>query len=491
MNPPLTGSREDFFQRPLSALANPKKVNGIADLRRAFLQSQAVLVAVDTVVVLMSGLVAHWFTQPSDSALPVGAQPDIDWWWIFIPLGGWYTFAWLNDLYDIPSAPFKALNAARVLTVCVMSTAVSFLAGLPLASQSLSLFLLYFLSIVLPLDIGWRLAHAALSKSGFFLWRVLIVGVGDHAQAVAAMLRHHSGLSHQVVGYVSEIPDVAETADDGLPVWNASTELASLIQQLQIHQVVIATDSKLERNVAECLVACQATGISILSISDLYDRLFRKVPIEYVEPAWILDAVKSASNRLQLSSKRCLDLTIVLFALPVFMLVFALIAPLIKLTSPGPVLYRQLRCGRGGKPFWILKFRTMFTDAEKGGKPRWATANDPRITRVGYFLRKTHLDEVPQLFNILYGEMSFVGPRPERPEFVEELEQVIPYYRARLLVKPGLTGWAQVNYPYGNTVEDALIKLQYDIHYIRHWSLWLDIYTLFHTVSTVLKATGT
>jgi lipopolysaccharide/colanic/teichoic acid biosynthesis glycosyltransferase len=133
----------------------------------------------------------------------------------------------------------------------------------------------------------------------------------------------------------------------------------------------------------------------------------------------------------------------------------------------------------------------MFTDAEKGGKPRWATANDPRITRVGYFLRKTHLDEVPQLFNILYGEMSFVGPRPERPEFVEELEQVIPYYRARLLVKPGLTGWAQVNYPYGNTVEDALIKLQYDIHYIRHWSLWLDIYTLFHTVSTVLKATGT
>nr|HMN29558.1 sugar transferase [Caldilineaceae bacterium] len=288
-----------------------------------------------------------------------------------------------------------------------------------------------------------------------------------------------------------ETPDAPETADDDLPVWNAPTELASLARQLQIHQVVIATDRHLERNVAESLVACQTTGTNVLSISDLYERLFRKVPIEYVEPAWVLDAVKSASNRRQLISKRLLDLTLVLLALPLFLLLCAVIMPAIKLTSPGSVFYRQQRCGRGGKSFWILKFRTMYTDAERGGAPRWASANDPRITRVGYILRKTHLDELPQLFNILTGEMSLVGPRPERPEFVKELEKEIPYYRARLLVKPGLTGWAQINYPYGNTVEDALIKLQYDIHYIRHWSFSFDIYILFNTVNTVIRATGT
>ena len=189
--------------------------------------------------------------------------------------------------------------------------------------------------------------------------------------------------------------------------------------------------------------------------------------------------------------KRALDLTITLFALPWFLLVFPLIAIAIKLNSSGPILYRQERSGLGGKAFQILKFRTMFIDAEKDGKARWAQKDDPRITQVGKFLRKSRLDELPQFINILRGDMSLIGPRPERPEFVAELERELPYYSARLLVPPGLTGWAQIKYTYGNSVEDALIKLEYDVYYVRHWSVWMDIYILFQTVSVVLSAKGT
>jgi exopolysaccharide biosynthesis polyprenyl glycosylphosphotransferase len=199
---------------------------------------------------------------------------------------------------------------------------------------------------------------------------------------------------------------------------------------------------------------------------------------------------QSIFNRLQRLSKRGLDLVVVLVSLPIFGLLIPLLALAIRLDSPGPVFYRQVRSGRGGKPFSIIKFRTMFTDAEKDGKPRWAMEDDPRITRAGRFLRKTRLDELPQIFNILKGDMSIVGPRPERPEFVAELSQAIPFYQVRLTVKPGLTGWAQIHAEYGNSVEDALVKLQYDFYYIRCWSLWLDLYTMFKTVYVVFKLQG-
>jgi lipopolysaccharide/colanic/teichoic acid biosynthesis glycosyltransferase len=178
-------------------------------------------------------------------------------------------------------------------------------------------------------------------------------------------------------------------------------------------------------------------------------------------------------------------------ALPVLLLIFTPIALAIKLESPGPVFYRQIRCGRAGKPFMIFKFRTMVQDAEQDGKARWAFDGDPRITRVGNFLRKSRLDELPQVLNVLLGDMSMVGPRPERPEFVEELETEVKYYRMRMLVKPGITGWAQVNYDYGNTIDHARMKLQYDLYYVRYWSIWQDLYILFRTIGVALQLKGT
>jgi lipopolysaccharide/colanic/teichoic acid biosynthesis glycosyltransferase len=166
------------------------------------------------------------------------------------------------------------------------------------------------------------------------------------------------------------------------------------------------------------------------------------------------------------------------------------IAAAIKLESPGPVFYRQMRAGQGGRPFQLLKFRTMIAGAEADGQARWARAIDARVTRVGRLLRRTRLDELPQLFNVLRGDMSLIGPRPERPELIAVLEQEIPFYRARLLVKPGLTGWAQVNYGYGRSVEDARVKLEYDLYYIKQQSIWLDLVILFRTVEVVLGMKG-
>jgi exopolysaccharide biosynthesis polyprenyl glycosylphosphotransferase len=269
-------------------------------------------------------------------------------------------------------------------------------------------------------------------------------------------------------------------------------ELPQLARKQWAREIVIASDAELEPQLFQYISNCQALGIRVTSMADFYARLERKIPVEYIGTNWVLQAIQDRAlfRGLQLAFKRLMDLLLLLFGLPVLALLLPLLALLIHLDSPGPIFYRQVRSGRGGAPFWILKFRTMIADAEKAGKPQWATERDPRITRVGHFLRKSRLDEVPQLINILRGEMSFVGPRPERPEFVEMLREQIPFYDTRMMIKPGLTGWAQVHYDYGNSTDDALVKLQHDFFYIRHWTFWMDVYVLFRTVAVVLQLKG-
>jgi exopolysaccharide biosynthesis polyprenyl glycosylphosphotransferase len=271
-----------------------------------------------------------------------------------------------------------------------------------------------------------------------------------------------------------------------------SRELLSVIEKHKIHEIVVTTNGRLKNKLFESLVECQAKGVRVSWMPEFYERLYQKVPVEHLDRSWALYMIQNRPvfNRMALGIKRLLDLILLLFALPVFLIILIPVALAIRLESPGPIFYRQVRCGRAGDLFMIYKFRTMVAHAEHDGKARWASKGDPRITRVGQFLRKARLDELPQLFNVFRGEMSIIGPRPERPEFVEQLEEVIPFYRMRHLVKPGLTGWAQINYDYGNTVDDALVKLQYDFYYVRYWSIWLDLYILFRTVGVVLLLKG-
>jgi exopolysaccharide biosynthesis polyprenyl glycosylphosphotransferase len=427
------------------------------------------------------------------NASTIVARISLRWYWFPMLLGGWWLLAWLNDLYDVPSSGNKMLNTGRVAVTSGMSLFIYLIVfffipepgGLP------RLFFLYFLAIVSLAVILWRWTYAALFKLLPLQHHVLIVGLGERGRSLACMLEQETKLDYKVLGYVDDVA-TSETSYGELPVWGKAADLPRLTQQLQIHEIIVAIEQDLDKDLFHWLTECQANGVRISLLPDLYEQIYHKIPIEYVDPSWVLHVIQGRPifNRLQLAVKRLLDLGLVLASLPILVLVLPVIALAIRLDSIGPIFYHQIRCGRAGRPFSIFKFRTMSINAELDGQPRWATQSDVRITRVGRILRKTRLDELPQLINVLRGEMSLIGPRPERPEFVEMLQQQIPFYRTRLMVKPGLTGWAQIHYDYGNSVEDALIKLQYDFYYLRYWSVWLDLYVAFRTFAVVLKLKG-
>ena len=436
-----------------------------------FSERRALLVLIDALLVALSvgGALLLW-QRAADWPFDI-AQIGARWYWFPIMLGGWWTLAWLNDLYDIPPSNDKVGSAVRVVSVGALILII-YLAVFFLAPTLPHLFFIYFLLIALPTLTLWRWTYARVSNTPPFRHRVLIIGGEEESGQFIASALKQQPTHYQVLGYA---------------------DLSYLLRERRIHEIVVATKHELENDLLRLLIDCQAQGVRVSRMPDLYEKLHRSTPIQHIDNGWALDAMQNLPvlSPLQISVKRLLDLVLGLAGLPVSILVLPVVALAIRLDSPGPIFYRQARCGRAGKVFSIIKFRTMYSDAEKDGRPRWAMKDDTRITRVGRFLRKTRLDELPQVLNVLRGEMSVIGPRPERPEFVEELQQVIPFYRTRLVAKPGLTGWAQIHYPYGNTVEDALIKLQYDFYYLRHWSLWLDLYVVFRTFGVMFKFKGT
>jgi sugar transferase (PEP-CTERM system associated) len=238
------------------------------------------------------------------------------------------------------------------------------------------------------------------------------------------------------------------------------------------------------------LLDLKLAGVSFDHLATVYEQYTGKIAVENLRPSWLIFSEGFKKTRLQSAVKRLVDIALAVTGLVLGAPFFVLTALLVKATSPGPVLYRQQRVGQHGREFTIYKFRSMRADAEAASGAVWAQQNDARVTPVGKFLRKSRLDELPQLWNILRGDMSFVGPRPERPEFVRQLTEQIPYYGQRHVVRPGLTGWAQVKYPYGSTVEDALEKLQYELFYIKHMSVGFDVFIVLKTVKTVLLRKG-
>jgi sugar transferase (PEP-CTERM system associated) len=267
--------------------------------------------------------------------------------------------------------------------------------------------------------------------------------------------------------------------------------LPELVRRLDIDEIVVALEERRGGLPTEELLDCRLNGVRVTEAEAFYERLSGKIPAEAMRPSYLIYNTGFEQHLLAASAKRCLDFALAAIGLFVLWPLMLAVALAIRLDTPGPVLFRQERTGQRGRSFSLCKFRSMRTDAEKLTGPVWATEDDPRITRVGRFIRKTRIDELPQLFNILAGSMSVVGPRPERPVFVKELSKKIPYYNQRHIVKPGLSGWAQINYPYGNTVEDALQKLQYDLFYIKYQSLLFDLSIILNTVKTVILRKGT
>ena len=267
--------------------------------------------------------------------------------------------------------------------------------------------------------------------------------------------------------------------------------LPELARRLRIDIIVVAFEERRGSLPIDELLACRLDGVQVQEAETFFEHLTGKIPAEAMRPSYLIFNPGFDVHPLSAMAKRTVDFALSLLGLVVLGPLMLAVALAVRLDSPGPVLFRQERVGRRGRPFTLCKFRSMRVDAEKLTGPVWASEDDPRVTRVGKWIRKTRMDELPQLFNILAGSMSLVGPRPERPHFVAELAQKLPYYNQRHTAKPGLTGWAQINYPYGNTVEDALQKLQYDLFYIKYLSLLFDLSILFHTVKTVLLRKGT
>jgi sugar transferase (PEP-CTERM system associated) len=320
--------------------------------------------------------------------------------------------------------------------------------------------------------------------------RVLIVGTGAEAQGVLNDLRADDRHMREVVGFFETALDT-ETLVDGAPVFDRSRPLTDIASKYGIDEIVVAVREQRGGVMPmDQLLMCRTRGIKILDLAAFYERSHAEVPVDSLKASWLVYGDGFVQGPARRFAKRAFDVTssalLLLIASPVMLLA----ALAIKLDSRGPVFYRQDRVGLGGRSFQCVKFRSMCTDAESDGVARWATKNDSRVTRVGAFIRKTRIDELPQLISVLKGEMSIVGPRPERPEFVAKLTGQIPFYDLRHGVKPGVTGWAQVRYSYGASMEDARRKHQFDLYYLKNNTLLMDLQILIETVTVVLFREG-
>jgi sugar transferase (PEP-CTERM system associated) len=334
-----------------------------------------------------------------------------------------------------------------------------------------------------------RLVFHFWGRHNLFKPRVLVLGTGSRVSKLVESSRANK--NHLVVGYVERqatthyvpLPSVLPMAE--------GESLLSMVKRHAIDQIVVAVrDRRDGGQLVRELLECRLKGVGVTELSTFFEREYRKVLLDSLNPSWMVLGEGFRQGLFRTLVKRLFDLVasgvLLLLALPVMLLA----AVCVWLESGGPVFYRQERVGQGGRLFSICKFRSMHTNAERDGKPRWASANDDRTTRVGRIIRKLRIDELPQIINVFKGEMSFVGPRPERPFFVDKLTTQIPYYALRHEVKPGITGWAQVRYPYGATLDDAMEKLQYDLYYVKNHTLFLDLVVLFSTVEVVLWGKG-
>ncbi|HPT49045.1 MAG TPA: TIGR03013 family PEP-CTERM/XrtA system glycosyltransferase [Accumulibacter sp.] len=325
--------------------------------------------------------------------------------------------------------------------------------------------------------------------SSMLTHRVLVFGVGEESEAVSKVLRK-SDPDIQIVGFY---PSVGET-DFAVPpqaVLSRKMSLSDTAHSLKVDEIIVAVRER-RGGVLPLreLLDCKLSGVRVLDLASYFERALGQIRLDSLRVGWLIFGEGFRQSWRRATVKRLFDIVLALFMFVLTLPVMVLTAFLIVLESGCPVFYRQERVGLDGRLFKVVKFRSMRTDAEGDGKPRWASADDDRVTRVGRFIRKVRIDELPQLYNVLVGDMSLVGPRPERPYFVDKLTRDIPFYAVRHSVKPGVTGWAQVSYPYGATVDDSIQKLQYDLFYVKNHTLFLDILILFQTVGVVLTGKG-
>jgi sugar transferase (PEP-CTERM system associated) len=444
-----------------------------------------VLLAVETLVVGFSFLLATWWLNPETS-------------WILLNVeGGYLKIACVTaivlllshglDLYDSSGLGAKWDQVFRLFMVLGMVAfslaAVDFVYGLFLPNR---VFLpgakwgLVFLAVML---LCWRGTYSWIVQQPYFRERVYVLGTGERAQRLLNGLRQRSELGIEVVGWTGNI-------EGALTRETVASHLVGLAKDKGVHRVIVAMPDRRGTLPVEELLHMRLAGVKIEEATSWLEKITGRIEVDQLYPSWLIFADGFRFSSFFRMVRRALSFLVAMVGLVIAVPLLPFIWLAVRLSSPGPALYKQIRVGRGGSTFYCFKFRTMRQDAEADTGATWATDDDPRITRVGKFLRTSRLDEIPQLWCVLKGDMHFVGPRPERPEFVEWLSREIPYYGVRHMVRPGITGWAQVQYKYGNTLDDAREKLQYDLFYIKNASVGLDFLILFQTIKIVLLGRG-
>ena len=426
--------------------------------------------------------------------------------WFLLLNGLWFFIANLLQLFDIeragkPRTTYLPVIGVGLLANLIFNFVPYITPRLPLSRQPLFIVLLV---PTLLLFIG-RVFYLLILAQARFRRKVLILGAGWAGQTIFQALVEHAQTIYNVVGFIDDdrhklgkeitiaVDDSGQKFDEpkSVKVLGTNQELLDLIQQHQVSTLVLAITWDIGGELYQVLTDCLQLEMEVVPMPLLYEQLTGKVPVEHIGDHWSISMpLEQPGTRMAWHAiKRIFDLFWSTLGMIFLVLTYPFIALAIRLESKGPVLYTQERMGKHGKVFRVYKFRSMVQDAETD-QAVWAQKDDPRVTRVGKLLRKMHIDEFPQFWNILKGDMSVVGPRPERPEFISELAEEIPFYRVRLAAKPGMAGWGLIHQGYGASKEDALEKLQYDLYYIKHQSLWLDLYILWRTVVDSLSLGG-
>ncbi|MEW5719636.1 MAG: sugar transferase, partial [Chloroflexota bacterium] len=404
----------------------------------------------------------------------------------------WFGFEYLSGLYDLRvvaqlRATVRALAQTFVL-VLVAYLAIFFSAPTELPRG----IVLYHGIAAIGLIALWRAAYIRVAPHTPFRRRAVIVGAGNAGREIARTIQTQFQAHYDLVGFVDDDATKQGCAVEGMVVLGTRADLTRVSEQHRVAEIILAITRDVSADLFRALLDAQELGIEIVPMPILFEQITGRVPVAHIGDSWYvaLPLSRAAAGGFERVAKRAFDVVFALIGLLAFGLLLPFIALAIRLDSAGAIFYSQTRVGQGGRIFVVRKLRTMVRDAEREGQAVWASQNDPRVTRVGKILRRLHLDEAPQFWNVLCGEMSVVGPRPERPEIVAQLEKQIPFYRLRHAVKPGLAGWALAHADKVYTVDDARLRVEYDLYYIKHQSIWLDVWILFRAVWHVLAFKG-
>ena len=446
---------------------------------------------------ICAGWNAYYLVRVKSGWLDLAIEPDLFvpmvfvylYWVVVFFMVGLYRSWYASSRFDELTLLFKTVTLG-----CLFLFFAVFVddQGHNVAVSSRLLIAIYW-SIILSFTAIGRMAVRSFQRrlliAGVGVHPTVIVGSADTSRSLYDDLAQYPALGYKVVGFAGLDGRRPSQPYRNVPVLGTVGQLHSIIQQHGIKDVLIALDSSDHDRMVDVISRCNSSTVSIKIIPDLYDIISGQARTNQIYGFPLIEVMPQLLTPWEATMKRTFDIvlasTVLLLGLPVWILV----AITIRLESPGPIFYKQERVGKDGEIFNIVKFRSMRRDAEKGG-PQWAGKKDPRVTRIGRFIRKTHLDEIPQVFNVLRGDMSIVGPRPERPVFVEQLKKEIPMYPRRLIVRPGVTGWAQVKHKYDESVEDVRKKVQYDLFYIENISLRMDFKILLSTVYHTLMGRG-